>query len=180
MFVEIERENRRLLEREHCLCETVNSTSYDVSGLFWADSFDNSIAVRVSSPSQSSPHSPWIYSHAACRFIQLNLSDCTRSRVKKRTMIGKCLSFLGRNKRYLFIHSSDIAIQNGQRWHNVTIDWNKCLDASRVIYLKDLVIYLKARCLISRFILFTEIISCKFYVSDAITSVKLASYFLNY
>lgn len=44
-----------------CLCETASSTSYDVSGLFWADSFDNSIAVRISNPSQSTPRSPWIY-----------------------------------------------------------------------------------------------------------------------
>lgn len=42
----------------YCLCETACTASYDVSGLFWADSFDNSIAARVSSPSQSSPCAP--------------------------------------------------------------------------------------------------------------------------
>lgn len=89
----------------YCLCETVCLASYDVSGLFWADSFDNSIAARVSSPSQSSLHArPWIYSRSARRFIQLNLSDCTRSRVKKRAIRDdwQAFVFLGHARTYFF------------------------------------------------------------------------------
>jgi len=93
---------------ECCLCETVSSTSYDVSGLFWADSFDNSIAVRVSKPSQSRVHRGWTLGTAR-RFIQLNLSDCMCARVKRGTIRDDWQAFVFFGVAYFFILNWDIA-----------------------------------------------------------------------
>lgn len=55
------------LARKRCLCETVSTPSYDVSGSFWLASFDNSIALLHLEHRHASPSFSLFFSYQATR-----------------------------------------------------------------------------------------------------------------
>lgn len=130
----------------HCLCETVSSTSYDVSGLFWADSFDNSIAVRVSNPSAIRPAFAFVDLPSRrtqvhpIKFIRLHAREGQKG--ERYAMIDRRLSFWGHDRTYFF--HSQLGHCCGTKWTNgCTRIWRRIetmnLDS------QSLVIYFEAK-----------------------------------